>query len=132
MHNFMVTKSIASLLLLVRQPYHSLKARQDEPRPSNDLNKLFPFDNSSAVLEGAGLNDLPRTKGTLSRWEDGLVPRSCADILQYPEEKLVGGNCSVDSLTVYNLTYADCSSPWVLCQCSDAADVLDASVTNFG
>jgi len=132
MHSSMVTKSIASLLLLVRQPYHSLKARQDEPRPNKDLNKLFPFDNSSAVLEGAGLNDLPRTKGTLSRWEDGLVPRSCADILQYPEERLVGGNCSVDSLTVYNLTYADCSSPWVLCQCSNADDVLDASVTNFG
>jgi hypothetical protein len=120
------------LPLLVRSPHHSLNARQDEPRPSNDLTAIFPLDNSSAVLEGAGLNDLPLISSTLSRWDDGLVPESCAFLLQYPDERLVGGDCSVDTLEVYNLTYTDCSDPWILCQCSEAADVLDASVDNFG
>ncbi|KAH7304186.1 hypothetical protein B0I35DRAFT_153388 [Stachybotrys elegans] len=133
MHSSVFTQGITGLLpLLVRYPDHSLKARQDVPRPSDDITALFPRDNSSAVLEGAGLNDLPEINGTLSRWDDGLVPRSCADILQFSEARLVGGNCSVDNLVVYNLTYADCSDPWVLCQCPEAANVLDASVANFG
>jgi len=52
---------------------------------------------------GGGLNALPRSSYTTTKWPWGQVPRTCAE--QSKEWKL----CNVYDLEVYEVTYSDVS-----------------------
>ncbi|OJD11476.1 hypothetical protein AJ78_07764 [Emergomyces pasteurianus Ep9510] len=57
-------------------------------------------------------------------WNQALTKRS-------PTDSRV--RCQPDRLTVYNVTYSDCTEdPWVLCRCSDAQESMPMMVTRFG
>ncbi|KFA56610.1 hypothetical protein S40293_10469, partial [Stachybotrys chartarum IBT 40293] len=124
--------------LVSRNPHdpHSLIDRQElEQTPAEDLDLVFPEDDGVDMLEEVGLGAIPGVNYTMAQWEAGTFTQNCFEVTQGTDtvERAVGGQCTLEGLTVYNVTYTDCpQQPWVFCVCDDAEDTIDSVATNFG
>ncbi|KAM5344299.1 hypothetical protein ACJ41O_012836 [Fusarium nematophilum] len=107
---------------------------QDGQSPSEDLYELFGDDvEGVGYLEDDGLDSLPSVNSEIAQWDAGRIPQACWNVTQAKgEDDFVGGSCPLSKLEVYNVTYDDCSDPWVFCRCSDANDNLETVVSDFG
>ncbi|KAF3929670.1 hypothetical protein AA313_de0202253 [Arthrobotrys entomopaga] len=57
---------------------------------------------------------------SIHQWPSGTAPQSCVN-------ELAWNNCISGRAVVYNVTYADCPTPWVFCRCDNA----DLSITQM-
>lgn len=111
-------------------PIAHLLNRQDQSAPDQEAPELFSNDIGLNILEDQGLSNFPKTNYNLTLWDAGRIPESCYNITQEPG--MVAGICDLRQMDVYNVTYDDCSEPWVICRCSDADEDVDRLATDFG
>jgi hypothetical protein len=62
---------------------------------------------------------------TVESWVGGYDPQFCHDVSQRARH---GDDdprkfCEVEQIEVFNITYADCDRPWILCRCPEAEAV---------
>ncbi|RVD90420.1 uncharacterized protein DFL_001385 [Arthrobotrys flagrans] len=60
---------------------------------------------------------------TILQWAPGKAPQACVN-------ELAWNNCQSGRAFVYNVTYADCPTPWIMCRCENA-DLSIYQMTNF-
>ncbi|OJD32605.1 conidiation-specific protein (con-13) protein [Diplodia corticola] len=77
------------------------------------LNAAVAFDNGLGSLDQGLLDNLHAPHYDLSVWAPGWIPQDCKDIVE-------GQNLSASDVTIWNVNYTDCSSPWVICTHKDA------------
>ncbi|KAK6342256.1 hypothetical protein TWF730_001733 [Orbilia blumenaviensis] len=106
------TPLIFALLAATRGVYAQL------PRPLIN----YPLGLSPVFDEGffAGTTAPP---ATILQWAPGKAPQACVN-------ELAWNNCQSGHAVVYNVTYADCPTPWIMCRC-DNADLSIYQMTNF-
>ncbi|CAF9937945.1 MAG: hypothetical protein HETSPECPRED_000720, partial [Heterodermia speciosa] len=68
---------------------------------------------------------LPSTPFTYTKWAPGWIPQACQQIAAHE-------NHSASTIETYNVHYADCASPWILCRHVDDPDPIDDFFATFG
>ncbi|KAL5332412.1 hypothetical protein BJX70DRAFT_407634 [Aspergillus crustosus] len=89
--------------------------RLDKPALSSNLDYL---------LEGNEAN-LPTVASQISQWEAGSIPKDCKDLGE-------GEDLSAADFEVYDVTYDDCSDPWLICRHKDAEPAIADVADTFG
>lgn len=71
----------------------------------------------------------------ITQWPSLTAPRQCWDVMTQwgpPWGKRNGSAfCTAPMLHVYNVTYSDCDTPWVMCACEDAEDTFPSWKTTW-
>lgn len=86
------------------------------PAIPSDFPELFPDGIGGPLNTGAkgGLNAIPSSTYTYSKWKWGTVPRTCY-------EQAVGDkNCDIYDIEVFDLKVSDCDTPWPVCRCKNS------------
>ncbi|KAK4182944.1 hypothetical protein QBC35DRAFT_545342 [Podospora australis] len=76
-------------------------------------------------VNGPGLNTLPLPHYTITKRTNGLLPEPCVNIAAMPE---YAANCPRSGIDVYDVLYADCAAPKVICRCGSSSDVHSPDV----
>ncbi|KAL1639137.1 hypothetical protein SLS58_008224 [Diplodia intermedia] len=90
-------------------------------RPETDT----VFNGGLGPLDQPLFDNLPLTSYTLHQWAPGWIPADCKAMVE-------GQNLSATDMTVWNVAYADCGDPWVMCQHATAQLNLTAMIDLFG
>ncbi|RPA86087.1 hypothetical protein BJ508DRAFT_349708 [Ascobolus immersus RN42] len=73
-----------------------------------------------------GLNGLPHSTYTKTKWPWGKLPKHCYDAA-------VGGKCDVYKVEAYDIQYSDCNlGANVMCRCETAQVTIDQLASDFG
>lgn len=68
--------------------------------------------------------DFPAWK--IQEWDPGYIPAACA--VQLAAHR----NLSATDIEVYNVTYEDCSAPWIMCRHEESPSPIATIVESFG
>lgn len=95
-------------------PKHKSTRLSNEPL-SQDLN----------YLKDELIAHMPATNATALQWEGGWLPKDCQD-------QMVGKyNVSASDIEVYNVTFDDCSAPWIMCRSKDSQQPVEELILDF-
>lgn len=111
---------IAIVIIGVDSDTQALFVSRNTPLPHRGLFGSLGFLNQGLIqhLEAPGWK--------FNEWFPGSIPATCATQL-VAHHKL-----SVTDITVDNVTYSDCSVPWILCRHKDSPNPITTIVENFG
>ena len=89
---------------------------------------IIPKFDLDGSLETQLRSVLPQATWNSTNWAPGWVPQACSDAAR-------DNNLQAADFTVINVTYSDCSDPWVLCYHKNSpmtqTDVLNVSYIKF-
>ncbi|KAM7203798.1 hypothetical protein V8F20_003804 [Naviculisporaceae sp. PSN 640] len=115
MHTTSTTRgqALAGLLTLLAGPASAQLATRDTVFPG--LNVLGPGISSN----------LPLPTATTTLWANGYIPEYC-------KYEANAQGVSPYDIQVFNITYSDCSTPWVFCRHKDSPTSQNDMVNQFG
>ncbi|KAL4884501.1 hypothetical protein BJY04DRAFT_182616 [Aspergillus karnatakaensis] len=91
---------------------------------AQQLEKPALTSNLDYLLDGNAAN-LPEVASQISQWEAGFIPKDCKDLGE-------GEGLNAADFEVYDVTYDDCSDPWLICRHKDAEPVIADVANTFG
>ncbi|CEL06014.1 hypothetical protein ASPCAL07126 [Aspergillus calidoustus] len=91
---------------------------------SAQLDKPALTSNLDYLLEGNTAN-LPTTSHSIAIWSQGWIPKDCKDLGE-------GEDLDATDFEIYQVSYDDCSDPWLVCRHKEAPNDISAIAETFG